>query len=102
MFLIDVTDVKPLPQRQLALTFADGVQGIVFLDEIAPKYQGVFAPLLDNDFFQKVTLDKELGTVVWPNGADLCPDVLYSCATGRPLVVTGESLISQPCSASPA
>ena len=39
---------------------------------------GVFEPLLDPAFFAQVRVDPVLCTVVWPNGADLCPDVLYA------------------------
>ncbi len=37
-------------------------------------------PLVSIDplpYFAKVAVDAELGTVVWPNGADLAPDVLH-------------------------
>jgi hypothetical protein len=37
----------------------------------------VFEPLADPDFFAQVRVDNELGTVVWPNGADLDPLVLH-------------------------
>lgn len=37
----------------------------------------VFEPLADPDFFVQVRVDVELGTVVWPNGADLYPLVLH-------------------------
>ena len=29
------------------------------------------------DGFAQVTVDPEIGTVVWPGGADLAPDTLY-------------------------
>jgi hypothetical protein len=45
----------------------------------------VFAPLEEIDFFKQVQVDPEAGTLVWPNGVDLCPDVLYSLATGKPI-----------------
>jgi hypothetical protein len=50
------------------------------------EFQGVFAPLRDKAYFDQVRVDPDLGTVVWPNSADLDPDVLYSRATapGRP------------------
>jgi uncharacterized protein DUF2442 len=31
----------------------------------------------DREVFRSVRVDDELGTIVWPNGADICPDVLY-------------------------
>jgi len=38
----------------------------------------VFATVLaDPEFFAQVRVDDELGTVAWPNGADLDPLVLH-------------------------
>lgn len=37
----------------------------------------VFEPLTDADYFAQVRVDDQLGTVVWPNGADLDPLVLH-------------------------
>ncbi|MFP5488229.1 MAG: DUF4160 domain-containing protein [Acidimicrobiia bacterium] len=34
----------------------------------------------DADYFARVSVDEELGTIVWPNGADLAPDVLHEQA----------------------
>ncbi len=92
MFQIDVIDVVPLPSRRLALTFADGLEATIELDRIVRAYTGIFEPLLDDDFFRQVEVSSDLGTIVWPNGADLCPDVLYSHASGRPIVVERERL----------
>jgi hypothetical protein len=43
-------------------------------------------PLQDPAYFGQVRVDPELGTVVWPNGYDLDPDVLHGDheAIGRP------------------
>jgi len=46
----------------------------------------VFEPLRDPAYFAKLRVDPELGTVVWPNGADLDPDVLYGHVTGAPVL----------------
>ena len=77
--------VKPLPQRHLDLVFEDGLQAKISLDQIIDHYSGVFAPLLEDSFFQQVQVAHELGTIFWPNGADLCPDVLYSILPESPL-----------------
>jgi hypothetical protein len=36
-------------------------------------WDGVFAPLSDPTYFARVELDEGLGTIVWPNGADVAP-----------------------------
>ena len=77
--------VKYVQDYVLALTFADGRQATMdFTDKIVGR-GGVFTPLEDIHFFAQVTVDPEAGTLVWPNGVDLDPDVLYSEATGTPL-----------------
>jgi hypothetical protein len=94
MFLIDVTKVRPLDPRRLELEFADGLQAVVDLDQVIGHYNGVFSPLLDDGYFRQVALNQELGTIVWPNGADLCPDVLYSFASGKPIIVHKQRVLN--------
>jgi Protein of unknown function (DUF2442) len=85
--LIDIAEARTTGDHRLYLRFADGVEGEVDLDEIV-RWEGVFAPLRDPSRFAQVRVDTELGTVVWPNGADLDPDVLYAAVTGRPVDLT--------------
>ena len=49
-------------------------------------FEGVFEPLRDPAYFAQVHVDPDLGTVTWPNGADLDPDVLYGRVTGTPIL----------------
>lgn len=94
MFLIDVVGVKPLNEKKLELSFADGLKAVVDMDKVIHKFEGVFAPLQDPDFFRQVKVNPEVGTIVWPNGADICPDVLYSYASGKPIIVNGERVLN--------
>jgi len=82
--LKDIVDVKPLDGYRLRLRFEDGAEGDVDVSELVP-FDGVFEPLRDRAAFASVRVDADLGTVVWPNGADLDPSVLYSKVTGAPL-----------------
>lgn len=82
--LKDIDSVQPLDRYRLHLRFEDGVEGVLDLEEQL-SFQGVFAPLRDLDYFAQVRVDRELGTITWPNGADLDPDVLYSRITGIPV-----------------
>jgi len=40
----------------------------------------MFEPLRDVAYFTHVGVDEESGTVVWPNGAHLAPDLLHEQA----------------------
>lgn len=82
--LVDVIDVRPLDAYRLRLTFEDGVQGDVDIANLV-TFTGVFAPLAEQHYFRQVAVNPDSGTVCWPNGADIDPDVLYSQATGQPL-----------------
>ena len=52
---------------------------------VSSMIRGVFALLNDEHFFATVQVNPHIGTVCWPNGADIDPDVLYSLVTGKPL-----------------
>jgi hypothetical protein len=84
--LKDVVDARTLGDYRLYLRFEDGVEGSIDLAPIL-SFRGVFAPLRDPAYFAQVRVDRELGTVVWPNGADLDPDVLCGSITGTPVGV---------------
>lgn len=94
MFLIDITEARPLENRNLDLTFADGLHAVVAMDRVIKDYSRVFAALNDDSFFRQVRVDRELGTVVWPSGADVSPEVLYSFASGKPIIVNGEPVLN--------
>jgi hypothetical protein len=82
--LKDIVEVQPLDGYRLHLRFEDGAEGVVDIAREV-KFAGVFALLRDKAFFDQVSVSRELGTIVWPNEADLDPDVLYAKVTGRPL-----------------
>ncbi len=90
--LIDVAEARPTGGHRLYLRFADGVEGEVDLEGLV-RWEGLFAPLRDPSCFAQVRVDPDLGTVVWPNGADLDPDVLYAAVTGQPVDVTPPAAI---------
>ena len=71
----------PGPYR-VQLRFADGSEGTVDLGPRVVGRGGVFAALQEPAFFARVTVDLEAGTIVWPNGVDLDPDVLFEAAHG--------------------
>jgi hypothetical protein len=67
--------VEPRGQYEIWLRFDDGTEGVLDLE--AELWGEVFEPLRDPAEFRKLRLDEELGTVVWPNGADFAPEFLY-------------------------
>lgn len=84
--LKDIVGAKPLEGYLLHLRFEDGTEGTLDLASRL-SFRGVTAPLKELSYFRQVRVDPNLGTVVWPNGADLDPDVLYASITGQPIVI---------------
>jgi len=73
MALLRIREVKALGDFRLRLILSDG--SIIERDVSRLLVGPVFEPIRkDPSFFKKVRAED--GTVVWPNGADLCPDVL--------------------------
>lgn len=73
MGMLRIQQVRPLVGFRLELTLTDG--SVVERDLTAWLRGPVFEPLrVDPALFRQVRV--EAGTLAWPNGADLCPDVL--------------------------
>jgi hypothetical protein len=73
--IVHPTEVKVVGDHRLWLRFEGGAEGeLDFSDRV---WRGVFEPLADPEFFSRVELDSELGTTVWPNGADIAPETLH-------------------------
>ncbi len=78
MFL-HVTRVRHLKNYELRLTFNDGsVRDIDLKNEL---YGEVFEPSREIDFFERVFINPDTGTIEWPNGADLAPEFLHEIGT---------------------
>ena len=71
-----ITSVEILYGRTVRLGFADGSMRVV---DLAPFLWGpaLGRQATDDDLFRAVRVDPVAGTIVWPNGADLDPDVLH-------------------------
>ena len=78
--LKDIVSAEPLTGYRLKLAFEDGAEGTVAVRQLI-KFTGVFEPLQDEAYFKQIRVNAELGTIEWPNGADLDPDVLYATVT---------------------
>ncbi len=82
--LQDIVAVEAKQEYKLYLSFENGVFGEVDVSQLI-EFSGVFAPLKELSYFKQVQVNSEVGTIVWPNGADLDPDVLYAIITGEAL-----------------
>lgn len=82
---VTVTEARVIAAYCLELTFSDGKRGVVDLKNRIVGKGGLYQALEDIEFFNKVSVNADFGTVVWPNGVDICPDLLYSLTMGKPL-----------------
>lgn len=73
--ILHITEAKYLHDYVIFLRFNNGVAGEVDLQN---ELDGeVFEPLKDLDCFRRFSVDPDLQTIVWENGADLAPEFLY-------------------------
>ena len=70
-----IRNVIHVSEYKLLLSFDDGVERLV---DLAEELDGeIFEPLKNIDYFKEVRVNPDLATIVWENGADMCPDFLY-------------------------
>lgn len=72
-----VVEARAVGGYRLELTFADGQRGTVDLSGRIVGRGGDFRALEDPAFFRQVRVDPALGTIVWPNDVDFCPELLH-------------------------
>ena len=72
--LARVISVEHLGSRVLRLVFSDG---LVRELDFAGALQGVLAAVDDDAVFATAAVDPVSGTLAWPTGVDLDPDVLH-------------------------
>jgi hypothetical protein len=81
--LRDVVEARPVGGYRVYVRFDDGVAGEVDLAALI-TFEGVFAPLRALEQFAELQVASDLGTICWPNGADIAPETLYEAVLGRP------------------
>ena len=72
--MLHIKSAKYVADYKIWVAFDDGTSGEIDLDGVLNG--PVFEPLKEITVFRKVSVDPELETVVWPNGADLAPEFL--------------------------
>ena len=73
--IFKVTAYKIVAPYTLELKFDDGICKIINLKDVL--HGEMYSPLRDLDLFNRVSLDPEIFTIVWPNGADFDPSMLH-------------------------
>lgn len=91
-----VTSFTIVGPYMLVVSFSDGTEQRV---DFKPVLRGtLFGPLLDPIVFNGVQLDREAGTLVWPNGADFDPATLHDWPAVRDELIARARTWSDPAS----
>jgi hypothetical protein len=80
--LVDVVSAIAVGKTQVHLVFSDGKEGVVDLTEII--HGPVFKEIVDAGELLNFIVDPDSGTLVWSNGADIAPEVLWMKAAHIP------------------
>ena len=77
-----VTSFQKVAQFTLRVDFNDGTSQVI---DFRPVLKGdLYGPLQEPSLFDRVTLDNEAHTLVWPNGADFDPAILHNWPESTP------------------
>jgi hypothetical protein len=73
--MLRVTDVEPLDDHHLRISFSDGL--VREIDCSFLLHGALGEPLRELDYFRQVRVDEDARTIVWPNGLDPAPELLH-------------------------
>lgn len=77
--IYQVCAVEVVGPYTLRVQFTDNVERVI---NLRPVLAGeLYGPLLDPQLFNQVSIDPEVKTIVWPNGADFDPATLHDWPT---------------------
>jgi Protein of unknown function (DUF2442) len=79
-WLIDVTHVQVIGPYHLHITFSDGTERKISLEQAlyGQLYHGLFLQLLEPSYFAHAYFNPDDHTVSWPNGVTIAPQSLYT------------------------
>lgn len=76
-----IRDVAYLTEYKLLVTFENGVTKVVNLE---PYLEGeIFEPLRDVEYFKTVSVNPDIDTITWDNGADFAPEFLWDIGVSQ-------------------
>jgi len=80
--MIWVEDAKYIDNFRVFVKFNDAKEAVIDMENYIKSKQKntIFAPLQDVENFKTVTLNRDIDTIVWANGADIAPERLYEMA----------------------
>lgn len=70
-----ISSFKIIAPYTLELKFNDGICKVINFEKTLTGE--MYSPLKDLKIFNMVSIDKEVYTIVWPNGADFDPAIIH-------------------------
>ncbi|MBF0363533.1 MAG: DUF2442 domain-containing protein [Oligoflexia bacterium] len=83
-----IIKVEVHPKFNLVCTFDDNVVKNFSMNQIITCGGPMAKPLKKQSYFKKVFL--EMGTLTWPNGYDVCSDLVYAQGTELQFIKRGK------------
>ena len=71
-----VCSVAIIDAYTLKILFEDNFEQTIDFEPVL--WGDIYGPLKDRALFEKVQIDREVHTLIWPNGADFDPETLYA------------------------